>query len=122
IHPDPDAMSTEQVRQFMIVAGKKLPKVLDRNALQALLDSVRGTPIAYAVHLAILKTMSTAEYSPQPVGHFALASDNYAHFTSPIRRYADLVIHRAFDSVLTPKAGAKGKPGAAPHGTHAGQS
>ena len=57
IHPDPDVMSTEQVRQFMLVAGRKVPKQLDRKAVQAMLDSVRGTPIAYAVHLAILKTM-----------------------------------------------------------------
>ncbi|MGN6369863.1 MAG: ribonuclease R family protein [Phycisphaerae bacterium] len=100
IHPDPDATSTETVRQFMMVAGRRVPKVLDRKALQALLDSVRGTPIAYAVHLAILKTMTSAEYSPQSIGHYALASDNYAHFTSPIRRYADLVIHRCFDAVI----------------------
>ena len=100
IHPDPDATSTETVRQFMMVAGRRVPKVLDRKGLQALLDSVRGTPIAYAVHLAVLKTMTSAEYSPQQVGHYALASDNYAHFTSPIRRYADLVIHRCFDAVI----------------------
>jgi ribonuclease R len=107
IHPDPDVMSTEQVRQFMLVAGRKVPKVLDRKATQAMLDSVRGTPIAHAIHLAILKTMSSAEYSPQAIGHYALASDNYAHFTSPIRRYADLVIHRCFDAVLARKAEGK---------------
>ena len=107
IHPDPDVMSTEQVRQFMMVAGRKVPKVMDRKALQSILDSVRGTPIAYAIHLAILKTMSSAEYSPQTVGHYALASDNYAHFTSPIRRYADLVIHRCFDAVLKRKSEVK---------------
>jgi ribonuclease R len=102
-------MSTEQVRQFMMVAGKKVPKILDRKALQAILDSVRGTPVAYAVSLAVLKTMSSAEYSPQPIGHYALASMNYAHFTSPIRRYADLVIHRAFESVLGRKQEARSK-------------
>jgi len=100
IHPEPDEVSAEQVRQFVTIAGKRVPKVLDRKAIQGLLDSVRGTPIAYALHLAILKTMTSAEYSPQSVGHYALASDNYAHFTSPIRRYADLVIHRCFDAAL----------------------
>jgi ribonuclease R len=109
IHPDPDVVNMEQVRQFMMVAGRKLPKVLDRKAMQGLLDSVRGTPVAYAVHLAILKTMTSAEYSPQAIGHFALASDNYAHFTSPIRRYADLVIHRCFDAVLAKKQEARGR-------------
>jgi len=86
-----------------------MPKVLDRHAIQQLIDSVRGTPVAYAVHLAVLKTFSTAEYSPLELGHYALASDNYAHFTSPIRRYADLVIHRALDSILRKKAGTAGK-------------
>lgn len=109
IHPDPDVMSTEQVRQFMMIAGRKVPKVMDRKAIQGMLDSVRGTPVAYAVHLAILKTMSSAEYSPQAIGHYALASDNYAHFTSPIRRYADLVIHRCFDAVLRRKTELKGR-------------
>ena len=100
IHPEPDSESTEQVRQFVAVTGRRLPRELDRSVIQGLLDSVRGTPIAYAVHLSVLKTFSTAEYSPQPLGHYALASDNYAHFTSPIRRYADLVIHRCLDSLI----------------------
>ena len=115
----------------MMVAGRRVPKVLDRKGLQALLDSVRGTPIAYAVHLAVLKTMSSAEYSPQQVGHYALASDNYAHFTSPIRRYADLVIHRCFDAVIArrksegkgPKATAKrGKRSRPAEAASAGES
>ncbi len=100
IHPDPDQRSTEQVRQFIAVTGRRLPQTLDRHVVQELLDSVRGTPLAYAVHLSVLKTFSTAEYSPLPLGHYALASANYAHFTSPIRRYADLVIHRCVESVL----------------------
>jgi len=104
-HPDPDAISAEQVRQFVMAAGRKMPKVLDRAALQALVDSVRGTPIAHAVHLAVLKTFTTAVYSPLELGHYALASENYAHFTSPIRRYADLVIHRCLDAVLRKKVG-----------------
>lgn len=107
VHPDPDILTAEQVRQFVMIAGHKVPKVLDRMAIQSLLDSVRGTPIAYAVSLAVLKTFTTAEYSPQALGHYALASENYAHFTSPIRRYADLVIHRALDHVLR---GGKGAP------------
>ena len=101
IHPDPDTDASENVRQFVLSAGHKLPKKIDRNVIRELLDSVRGTPLAYAIHLSVLKTFSTAEYSPLEQGHYALASANYAHFTSPIRRYADLVIHRLLDSVLT---------------------
>lgn len=107
VHPEPDAITAEQVRQFLLVAGRKVPKILDRSAVQALLSSVKGTPVSYAVNLAVLKTFTTAEYSPVAVGHYALASDNYAHFTSPIRRYADLVIHRAFNAVVSKQG--KGK-------------
>ncbi len=111
IHPDPDTQAAEKVRQFVSVTGRRLPRQLDRHVLQELLDSVRGTPIAYAVHLSVLKTFSTAEYSPLPLGHYALASENYAHFTSPIRRYADLVIHRCLQGVLAGPVRRKGPSG-----------
>jgi ribonuclease R len=62
--------------------------------MQALLESVKGKPESYAVNLALLKTFEQAEYSPMPIGHFALASTDYCHFTSPIRRYPDLTVHR----------------------------
>ncbi len=112
VHPEPDAELTDGVRRFLTVSGKKTPRQLDRRVIAELLDSVRGTPIAYAVNLSVLKTFSTAQYSPEPLGHYALGSDNYAHFTSPIRRYADLVIHRSLDAVLRRSTlkKAKGKP------------
>jgi ribonuclease R len=62
--------------------------------MQDLLASVRGRPESKAVNLALLKTMQRAEYSPMQIGHFALASNAYCHFTSPIRRYPDLTVHR----------------------------
>jgi ribonuclease R len=68
--------------------------------LQKILDATKGTPNGPAVHFAILRTLTRAEYSPAPVGHYALASDAYSHFTSPIRRYADLTIHRQIAEYL----------------------
>ena len=112
IHPEPDMEVSDQVRRFMAASGKKTPRTLDRRMIQELLDSVRGTPVAYAVHLSVLKTFTTAEYSPEAMGHYALASDNYAHFTSPIRRYADLVIHRCLDSLIAQEHGPAGAGGA----------
>src|SRR5207244_1900329 len=94
IHPDPDAESTEAVVRFLRAAGHPIPKRFTHADLQALLGEVRGRPESYAVSLAVLKSMETAEYSPKDIGHYALASDAYAHFTSPIRRYPDLMIHR----------------------------
>jgi ribonuclease R len=62
------------------------------------LSAAKGKPEEYAVNLAVLKSLTRAEYSPKPDGHFALASDCYSHFTSPIRRYADLTVHRLLDA------------------------
>jgi ribonuclease R len=100
IHPDPDAHDMSDLRMFARVAGHNIPAHPSRKELQDLLESVRGKPAQQAVHFAVLRTLSKAEYSPQTIGHFALASDHYTHFTSPIRRYADLVVHRALDAYM----------------------
>ena len=107
VHPGPGDAENVRLREFVTVAGYKLPKVLDRRAMQTLLDAVRGRPESYAINLAMLKSLTRAEYSPEVVGHFALASENYCHFTSPIRRYADLTIHRLLDNYLQQTAGQK---------------
>jgi ribonuclease R len=94
IHPDPDAPSGRQLSAFVRACGQKLPANMTRRDIQQLLDGVRGRPEEYAVNLAVLRTFEQAEYSPLQIGHFALASDGYCHFTSPIRRYPDLTVHR----------------------------
>jgi ribonuclease R len=94
VHGDPDPGDTKQLASFVRAAGQKIPRDLTRHDMQALLDSVRGRPESYAVNMAILRMMRQAEYSPMQIGHFALASDCYCHFTSPIRRYPDLTVHR----------------------------
>ena len=96
-HPEPAPDSAERLRNFVQVAGFKLPKDLDRKGIQSLLASVRGKPESFTINLAVLKSLTRAEYSPKPIGHYALASEFYGHFTSPIRRYADLTIHRLLD-------------------------
>ncbi|MEX0744817.1 MAG: VacB/RNase II family 3'-5' exoribonuclease [Phycisphaeraceae bacterium] len=100
VHPDPDAHDVGQLRHFARVAGHNIPAKPSRKELQALLDAVRGKPAQHAVHLAVLRTLSKAEYSPLLIGHFALASEHYTHFTSPIRRYPDLMVHRGLDAYL----------------------
>jgi len=73
-----------------------------RAELQRLLASIRGKPEEQALKVALLKSLKRARYSPQPLGHYGLAKANYLHFTSPIRRYADLVAHRGLGRDGTP--------------------
>ncbi len=103
-HPTPGPENHEKLRAFAQVSGYKLPKELDRHAIQALLAGVKGKPEAFSVNIAVLRSLTRAEYSPQLIGHYALASEQYCHFTSPIRRYADLMVHRLLDAYFVARA------------------
>ena len=100
IHPDPDLTHVDELREFARLVGFRLPQAPDRSDVQSLIDVSTGTPYERAVHFSVLKTFTKACYSPALIGHFALASEQYAHFTSPIRRYPDLTVHRALDAYL----------------------
>jgi ribonuclease R len=94
IHPAPDPAKLEAFRDFARSLGYRLEKHVDRFSLQRVLEQSSNRPDAYAVHYALLRSLKQAVYSPQEEGHYALASDTYCHFTSPIRRYPDLTVHR----------------------------
>jgi len=100
VHPDPDAHGVNDLRMFARVAGYNIPAKPSRKQLQELLMAVRGKPAQRSVNMAVLRTLSKAEYAPLPIGHFALASEHYTHFTSPIRRYPDLIVHRGIDAYI----------------------
>ncbi|QOI99762.1 MAG: VacB/RNase II family 3'-5' exoribonuclease [Phycisphaeraceae bacterium] len=110
VHPDPTPGDVDELRKTANVAGFKIPQKPTREELQGLLDATRGTPASRAVHMAVLRTLTKAEYSPLTIGHFALASEAYAHFTSPIRRYADLTVHRVIGEYLRMTSNGAARP------------
>ncbi len=97
IHPEPDALSMANLTKLVRAFGFTLPRQPDRKVIQDLLATVKGADCSFAVNLAVLRSFEKAQYAPLHIGHFALASTHYCHFTSPIRRYADLLVHRALD-------------------------
>jgi ribonuclease R len=100
IHPEPDVMSINNLAKLLKAFGFSLPRNPDRTAIQDLLAAVKGADCSFAVNLAVLRSFEKAQYAPLHIGHFALASTHYCHFTSPIRRYADLLIHRVLECYL----------------------
>ncbi|MHC4069661.1 MAG: ribonuclease R [Planctomycetota bacterium] len=100
IHPEPDSLSMQNLAKFVRALGYGISKVPDRAALQELLESAKGSDSSFAVSLVVLRSLEKAEYAPLDIGHFALASENYCHFTSPIRRYADLLVHRVLQDCM----------------------
>jgi ribonuclease R len=99
VHGSPDPRKMRVLTEFVRELGFDVDSLEDRFELQRLLDSVKGDPREYAVNYAVLRSMQRAIYSPEDEGHYALASKCYCHFTSPIRRYPDLTIHRLVEAL-----------------------
>ena len=104
IHKAPLLSKLDALGQFLEELGIDFDSASDRFEIQHILEKTQGTKNEFAVHQAVLRAMQRAEYSPEKEGHFALASDYYCHFTSPIRRYADLTIHRQVENLLHGKS------------------
>src|SRR6267154_2110904 len=98
VHENPDPEKLGEYRELALSFGYKVGDLTHRVELQRLLAEIRGKPEEQALKVGLLKSLKRARYDPQPLGHYGLAKTNYLHFTSPIRRYADLVVHRALGS------------------------
>lgn len=103
IHEAPDDRKLDGLTQFVRELGIKAENLRSRFDLQRLLSEVDGKPEQHAVNYALLRSLQRAVYSPAPEEHYALASDCYCHFTSPIRRYPDLTVHRLLGELLEGK-------------------
>jgi ribonuclease R len=108
VHEGPDEGKLEELVAFLRTFGHKVnPKTLSPKEINRVLASVVGKPEEELVETVVLRSMKQARYQPNNVGHFGLALGAYAHFTSPIRRYPDLLVHRAI-KWLNDKRSAKG--------------
>ncbi|HTO81749.1 MAG TPA: ribonuclease R [Methylomirabilota bacterium] len=116
VHDAPDPAKIEALREFAASLGLSLAKgqVIRPAVFARLLEQARGTPYAAMINELVLRSQAQAVYSPANIGHFGLALPRYCHFTSPIRRYADLLVHRALISAhgfgedgLRPEDGAR---------------
>ncbi len=102
VHAEPDAARIEDLRGFLAglgvqLPGKELPEPAD---LRDLVNSIQHRPDSHVIETAVLRSMNQAVYQPRNDGHYGLALPAYTHFTSPIRRYADLLVHRAIRHVI----------------------
>ncbi len=103
VHDEPDPAKIETLAEVVKELGLRLgveDGAADPSALQTLLERVAGRPEEHMVAMLVLRSMARAVYIPDPRGHYALATDAYLHFTSPIRRYPDLVTHRMLRALL----------------------
>jgi ribonuclease R len=106
IHPAPDPNKLKAFADFARSLGYKIERETDRFTLQRVLERSAERPDVHAVNYALLRSLKQAVYSSVEEAHYALASNNYCHFTSPIRRYPDLTVHRLLDRWLrTRRAG-----------------
>ena len=115
VHENPDPEKLAEYREFVLSFGYKVGDLTHRAELQRLLAEIRGKPEEQALKVGVLKSLKRARYDPQPLGHYGLAKTNYLHFTSPIRRYADLVVHRALGRDPATAGGRPARSASAPY-------
>lgn len=107
VHDDPDEEKLAELRQFLGTFGIKAGDLANRAEVVKLLAVLKKHPQGYILRTQLLRSMRKACYRATPDGHYGLSKSDYTHFTSPIRRYADLLVHRVFDTYL---AKSQGKP------------
>ncbi|GAB4534147.1 MAG: ribonuclease R [Thermodesulfovibrionia bacterium] len=102
VHERPDPSKIEELKPIFNAFGLRINKI-GHHLFHSILRQVKGMPAETLLNIILLRSLKQARYSTENIGHFGLASDCYTHFTSPIRRYPDLVVHRILKDVLNKK-------------------
>src|SRR6267142_2728219 len=111
VHEEPDPMKVEEFSEIVKGFGLKFePRAVEPVEFQKFIASIEGRPEERMLSYLMLRSFKQAKYSAENIGHFGLASDSYTHFTSPIRRYPDLVVHRILKASMS-----RGTEPAVPH-------
>jgi ribonuclease R len=105
VHDEPDPEKLDEYRQLLGTFGIRVGDLTVRAELVRLLETLRTHPQGYTLRTQLLRSLKKAAYRATPDGHYGLNKKDYTHFTSPIRRYSDLVVHRVFDYYLVKHAG-----------------
>jgi ribonuclease R len=102
IHEEPDPESMMQLKNYLEALGMKvkIPRNVHPKALQQILEKTKDHPLHTSIERVLVRGMKRAVYSSRNIGHFGLASEAYTHFTSPIRRYPDLIVHRLLKKLV----------------------
>jgi len=106
-HDEPKLSKIEELIDLLFGMGYSPGDLTKQKVLAAFINRIKDDPLAHHVHIAVLKSMNRAVYSSTQTGHYGLAKTYYAHFTSPIRRYPDLVVHRQLAACLSAPGGQK---------------
>ena len=103
IHPDPSPRKLAKLTQFVNDMGVETEEITNRFQIKKIVEQIVDKPFEQSIQLAILKSMQKAVYGPEEERHYALNFEHYGHFTSPIRRYPDLTIHRLCNQIIDKK-------------------
>jgi ribonuclease R len=120
VHDDPDPEKLDALREELAGDGFKVGDLTQRANMIKLLADLKSREDGYTIRIALLRSLKQACYRASPDGHFGLAKRHYSHFTSPIRRYADLLEHRIFDAFIA-KQGVRSAPAEPPRSPGLGE-